>query len=641
MAFEKIFQPGKINQLCLPNRLVISAMGTVYFDENGFVTDRYLAYIKKRAEGGWGLIITEICRVSPEAGHIKGLPGIYSREQMENHARITETAHAAGGRIAMQLYHAGWRAPSRVTGALPKSPSAIPAGDRFEMPREMTREDIAAIVEQFSTAAQNAKEAGYDGVEIHCGHGFLLNSFLSGASNKRADEYGGTIENRARIVVDILHATRGKVGGNYPLWCKMSVEEYVPGGLEISDTQILARIFEAAGADAIHCSQGTHQSNYATIPPSFVSRGHYLRNAAAIKKAVSIPVIAVGRINDPLVAEKALAADECDFVAMARASLADPDLPLKLAAENTEDITRCIGCLQGCIGEFAKGRPVRCMVNPLTGMEGALDMAPADRPLRVFVAGGGVAGCEAALAAARKGHAVTLFEKEGRLGGQWLAAAVPPGKEEFISFAAWQRRMLEKLGVQIHLEKEMSREDVANEKPDVVVIATGSVAAIPPISGIDKKHVVLAKDVLLGKVRVGKNVVIIGGGMTGAETADFLSAYGKNVSIVEILPNIAGEAEPNSRYFLMRRLENQKARVLTEARAKEISDASVTVELASGEILELPADNVVLATGLRANAPLKDELAGSGARLIVVGDADKVKNGFLNIQEAFEAGIAL
>lgn len=568
------------------------------------------------------------------------MPGIYSQEQIENHRRITETVHAAGGRIAIQLYHARWRVPGRVTGVLPKSPSAIPAGDRFEMPQVMTREDIAAIVEQFSKAAQNAKEAGYDGVEIHCGHGFLLNSFLSGASNKRADEYGGTIENRARIVLDILRATRGKVGADYPLWCKMSVEEYVPGALEISDTQILARMFEAAGADAIHCSQGTHQSNYATIPPSVVSRGHYLQNAAAIKRAVSIPVIAVGRINDPLVAEKAIAAGECDFVAMARASLADPDLPLKLAAGDTEEITRCIGCLQGCIGEFAKGHAVRCMVNPLTGMEGAFDLSPADKPLRVFVAGGGVAGCEAALAAPRRGHSVTLFEKGDHLGGQWLAAAVPPGKEEVVSFTSWQRRMLEKLGVQIPLEKEMSAAEVMNEKPDVVIIATGSVAAIPPIPGIDKKHVVLANDVLLGKTRVGKNVVIIGG-MTGAETADFLSAYGKNVAIVEILPNIAAEAEPNSKYFLMQRLENQKARILTEARVKEINDASVTVELASGEILELPADNVVLATGLRSSAPLKDELAESAARVLVVGDADKVKNGFFNIQEAFEAAIGL
>lgn len=636
---KKILEPFAINGMELRNRMVVSAMGTVYFDENGLVTDRYLSYIKERALGGWGLIITEICRVSPEAGHIRGLPGIYSEEQIENHRRVTRTVHEAGGRIAMQIYHAGWRAPSRVTGVLPMGPSPVPAGDRFEMPREMSLEDIRTVVEQFSDAALNARNAGYDGVELHCGHGFLLGTFLSGTSNKRGDEYGGTIENRARIVLEIIRRVREKVGRDYPFWCKLSVHEYMDGGLEPGDAQVFARMFEEAGVDAIHCSQGNHLSNYATIPPSITARGHYLPNAAAVRQAVHIPVIAVGRINDPLVGEKALAAGQCDLVAMARASLADPRLPRKVAEGRTEDIARCIGCLQGCIGEFAKGRIVRCMVNPLTGMEGEYDLSPATERRAVFIAGGGVSGCEAALAAAMRGHKVTVFEKSDRLGGQWLAAAVPPGKEEFASFVCWQKRMLDKLGVTVRLNEALTRDIVESEKPDVVIVATGSQATVPPIRGIDQDHIVPANDVLLGKARTGRNVVIIGGGMVGVETADFLSAYGKDVTVVEMLEAVAAEAEPNSRHFLMQRIRRQNVRIITEACVQEIGEKTVRVLLKSGEEVLLPADNVVLAAGLRSENALAAELNDCAARVAVIGDAREVKNGLFNIQEGFEAGL--
>jgi len=352
-----------------------------------------------------------------------------------------------------------------------------------------------------------------------------------------------------------------------------------------------------------------------------------------------VPVIAVGRINDPLVGEMALASGQCDLVAMARASLADPCLPRKLAEGRRDEINRCIGCLQGCIGEFAKGRIVRCMVNPMTGMEGEYDLSPASDPKTVFIAGGGVAGCEAAIAAAMRGHDVTIFEKSDRLGGQWLAAAIPPGKEEFVSFASWQKRMLAKLGVAVRLNTALTREIVEAEKPDTVLVATGSHAAVPPIKGIEQDHVVLANDVLLGKVRVGKDVVVIGGGMVGVETADFLSAYGKNLTVVEMLAAVAAEAEANSKYFLMQRIRKQNVKLLTEARVQEIGEKDVRVLLKSGEEVLLPADNVVLAAGLRSYSPLVAELEGCAARVSVIGDASKVKNGLYNIQEGFEAGL--
>lgn len=633
---RKIFDPLAIKGMQLKNRLVISAMGTGYFDGNGIVTDRYLAYINERAKGGWGLIITEICRVNAHAGHVKGLPGLYDVSHIESHRKITDCVHAHGGKVAVQLYHGGWRAPSAVTGIRPLAPSRVPATAKSEMPQEMTREDIAKIVDDFSEAALNAKKAGYDGVEIHCGHGYLLSTFLSPTSNKRSDEYGGSLENRARIVVEILERTRDKVGPNFPVWCKLSVHEYLEGGLELSDSQVLARLFEAAGADAIHCSQGTHLSNYATIPPSFTARGTYLPNAAAIKQAVSIPVIAVGRINDPLVAEMALESGQCDLVAMARASLADPALPNKIV-DDGDAILRCIGCLQGCIGEFAKGHFIRCLVNPQTGMECDYDLSPVAEPAVVYIAGGGISGCEAAIAAAMRGHKVTLFEATDRLGGQWLAAAVPPGKQEFLTFTAWQKQQLDRLGVSIRLNGELTADIVQRDKPDVMLVASGSRAAMPPIRGIYQPHVVTANDVLLGRVTVGQNVVVIGGGLVGVETADYLAGYGKRVTIVEMLSAVATEAEANSKYFLMQRLEQNHVNIFTDSKVQEIGDTFVSI-VKDGRQIQIPADTVVMAAGMRSINELGPKLADCEARVIPIGDANRVKNGLANIQEAFEAG---
>ena len=354
--------------------------------------------------------------------------------QIESHRKLTERVHAAGGKIAAQIYHAGRETSSAVTGVQPVAPSAVREPSMPETPRELTIPEIHTLVEQFGDCAKRAKAAGFDAVEVHGAHGYLAGAFASPLSNKRSDEYGGTIRNRARFGMEIIRNIKEKCGKDYPVLYRISSVEYVPGGLDIEESKVIARLMEEAGADCIHCSQGVYASTHTIIPPSVFLRAGYVEHAAEMKKAVQIPVIAVGRINDVEIAESVLQSKKADLATMARASLADPELPNKVLKGRGDEVIRCIGCLQGCIGENGKGNGIRCLVNPLTGMEDEYDLTPAEKAKQVLVIGGGIAGCEATISAALKGHKVTLIEKNDRLGGQWIPASVPIGKSEFTSF---------------------------------------------------------------------------------------------------------------------------------------------------------------------------------------------------------------
>ena len=520
----KAFEPFRIGKLELKNRLVVSAMVTNYCNPDGTPTEKYLAYHEHKARGGWGLIITEDYAIAPKAGGFTRLPGLWEGSQIQPHQELTRRVHQAGGKIVAQIYHAGRETSSAITGERPVGPSPIREPSMPETPRELTVEEIHQLVEPFGDCARRAQQAGFDGVEVHGAHGYLVGAFASPFANKRCDEYGGTIQNRARFAVEIIRNIKQKCGADFPVLYRMSAVEYVPGGLEIEEAKVLARLVEKAGADCIHCSQGVYASTQHIIPPSVVARGAYVQNAAAIKSAVHIPVIAVGRINDIQMAESILQSGQADLVTMARASLADPEMPKKIQEGREDEVLRCIGCLQGCAGENGKGHCVRCLVNPLTGMEDVYDFSPAKERKRVLVIGGGVSGCEAAITAAQKGHRMTLLEKSGQLGGQWIPASMPVGKSEFTSLLLWQKTMLEKLHVQVLLNTQADGELIRLYEPDAVVVATGSKPFVPGfLKGADQDFVVNAHDVLLGKVEVQGKVVVVGGGLVGAETADTLS----------------------------------------------------------------------------------------------------------------------
>lgn len=641
---KKILEPITINGMTLRNRMIVSAMVTGYANPDGTASEKYISYHEAKAKGGWGLIITEDYIVTPTAGASAPLPALYADNQIVSHKKLTERVHAAGGAIAAQLYHAGRETTSVVTGEQPVAPSAIIDPTMPEQPRALTVPEIELLEDQFAEAALRAKKAGFDAIEIHGAHGYLVNQFVSPFSNKRTDLYGGSLRNRARLALNIIAKTRQKVGVDYPIIYRMSVQEYVEGGLQIEEAKAFAQLLEEAGVDMIHCSQGIYASIAAVVPPFGVTRGAFVDNAAAIKSVVNIPVSAVGRINDPDLAEAILTSGKADLVTMARASLADPEMPNKVREGKYEDISRCIGCLQGCLANSNAGTgKVRCLVNPMTGMEDEYAFSPVEAPKNIWVVGGGVSGCEAAIVAARRGHNVTLFEQNDHLGGQWCAAAVPMDKTEFTTLVVWQQNQLRKLGVDVRLNSTVDASMVTAEKPDALIIATGSIPIVSrSISGIDGDNVVLAQDVLLGNVETGQHVVVIGGGLVGAETADFLAYHGKKVTIIEMMSDIMRDGEPTPRAMLIERLEKNHVDVYTSTQVTSIEEHAVVAEK-SGETIRLEdVDTVIVAIGVRSNKMLEESLAGLyDGQILVVGDAKKAKNGYLGIQEGFDAGMTV
>ncbi|AIE59802.1 FAD-dependent oxidoreductase [Bacillus methanolicus] len=638
---EKIFEPIKIGKLELKNRLVVPPMGMNYCNAEGTATERFIAYYEARAKGGWGLIITECYAVDQHGKPVKNMSGFWSDDQIESHAKLAERVHKHGGKIAVQLFHAGRQTGSHITGVQPIAPSPIKDPTLSETPHELTKAEIKELVEKFGDAALRVKKAGFDAVEIHGAHGYLIDQFLSPFSNKRTDEYGGTIINRTRFAVEIIENVRKKVGKDFPVLFRISTDEFVEGGLTIEDTKVIAKILEQSGIDAIHCSTGVYKTMQYVIPPAAVPHAFSVSLAAEIKKVVSIPVIAVGRINDPLIAESVLLSQKADLISMGRASLADPELPNKAKEGRLDDIIQCIGCVQGCAGRLFKGLDVRCLVNPLTGKENEFAVEPAKEKKKVFVAGGGIAGMESAIIAAKRGHEVHLYEKDDKLGGQWLLAAVPPSKAELNTFTIWQKNQMDKLGVHVHLNSELNEDIVENEKPDAVIIATGAKPIVPNIPGVNLPEVVLAQDVLAGKKDVGQSVVVVGGGLVGAETAAHLANHGKKVVIIEMLDDIVIDGEPTVKHFLLKDLQEHHVEIITSATVKEIKQGSVTIEK-DHVIKEIgDVDNVVIAVGSKSENALSDKLQGKVEKIITVGDAIKVRKALEAVEEGYKAGLAV
>ncbi|NLI89330.1 MAG: FAD-dependent oxidoreductase [Epulopiscium sp.] len=619
----------------LKNRFVVSPMVTVYCDEDGMATDQYISYYEARAKGGWGLIITEDYAVDP-AGRGFFTPGLWKDEQIESHTKLTDRIHRAGAKVFAQIYHAGRQTTSGLIGQQTISASPIPCPVLGETPRQLAREEIKKIVSQFGDTALRAKKAGFDGIEVHGGHGYLIAQFMSGYSNKRWDEYGGNIKNRMRFPLEIIADIREKCGPDFTIGFRLSADEYVPRGRTIEETRIIVKMLEEAGVDLLNISAGVYGSTWAVIPPLNVRNGWIVHFAEDIKKIVDIPVITVGRINDPLMGESIIDSGKADLIAMGRGSLADPDLPNKFLEGRYEDIRHCIGCQQGCVSILFLNKPIRCLVNPTCGFEYLDELKKADKPKKVIVVGGGPGGMEAARAAALSGHEVSLYEQTGRLGGEFAVGAIPPEKGDLILYSSWVARQIKKLGVDINLQTEFTAKMLDEKKPDKVIIATGSHYKKPNIPGIDKKHIVNATDVLLGNVEVGQKVVVLGGGLIGSETATYLGENGKDVTIVEQKESIAIEEEGTRRKFLMELVEDLDIKLMTNTKLLEINNESVHLER-SGVETDLKADTVVLALGLEPNANLEEEIKDR-VDITIVGDAIKPRDALEAIREGFLAG---
>ncbi len=636
-----VFSPISIGNMVVKNRLVVPPMVSNYANEDGTCTEQFISYHEEKAKGGWGLIIVEDYKINPEAGGFVKLPGLWDDSQIESHQQLTERVHQHGAKIAAQIYHAGRETCAEITGVQPVAPSAIPDPVVNAMPRELSVEEIQQLVEQFGDTALRAKKAGFDAVEIHGAHGYLVNQFMSPFSNKRIDQYGGTILNRARFALEVIANIRAKVGTDFPLIYRMSVNEFVEGGLTTEDSKVISMLLENAGIDLIHASNGVYASTETIIPPTAVGHAWSANISEELKKVVSIPVIAVGRINDPLIAESVLRSKQADMISMGRGSLADPHLPNKAQAGQFDDIIRCIGCLQGCIQRNAQQLPIKCLVNPMTGHESERQITPASREKKVFIIGGGIAGMEAAIVAAQRGHKVEIFEKNSRLGGQWVLAAIPPTKEELGSFTVWQVNQLNKLGVIVHLNTELTLDMIRDSQPDSVIIATGASPFVPNIPGKDLNHVLTANDILQGSAQAGKRVVVIGGGLVGSETAAHLANHGHDVSIIEMNSDIFVGTPSATKQYLMKDLQHHNVAILTNTQVKEIHNDAVVVEN-DGQLQTLAAiDNVVMAIGSRPVSFSVEDLEQHVSEIVTIGDAQKVRKAMEAVEEGYLAGLSL
>jgi len=639
MKLEHLFSPVTINGMILKNRAVMPAMGTSYGNADGTVSDRLVAYLARRAKGGTGLIITEVCAVDPRG---KGFPneiGAWSDAFIPGLSGLTEAIHREGGKIALQLHHAGRETFEQAAGGIPEAPSAIPSAVLGQPCEEMSRERIAAVIEAFARAAARAKKAGFDAVEIHGAHGYLLNQFLSPFSNQREDEYGGAEENRSRFVLETLSAVRKAVGPDFPVIIRISADELIRGGYDLAFVQRLAPRLVAAGVDAIHCSVGVFSTpGTMSIASMDTEPGFNLFRARAVKEAVNVPVIGVGRINDPELAEKALAAGDADLISFGRQHLTDPDFIAKAAAGNFEEIRRCVACNQGCIERLSFDmKSATCTFNPSCGREYQGAPAPVAGTKRLWVIGAGPAGLSAALAAAGRGYAVEIFEREAKPGGQVRSASRPPHKEAYLDWVVWSVRQLDKQNVKIHYGREMTAERLKEGKPDTVILAAGAYPVTPAITGLDAPHVCDARDVLMEKTKPAGPAVVIGAGYVGMETADFLIARGIEVTLVEMLSSFPVGKHTAHGYWLHKRIKEAGGRIILGATVTRIEEGAVVYRQGDEE-KTLSAALVVTAMGAKPDNALEGALQKLVIPYRTAGDAKSPRRLLEAIHEGDRAG---
>jgi 2,4-dienoyl-CoA reductase-like NADH-dependent reductase (Old Yellow Enzyme family)/thioredoxin reductase len=664
MRIIKLLEPGRIGKLETRNRIVMPAMSAAGADETGAPTETMIDYYEARAKGNVGLIVVgSLCVDYPigASGHPR--PAIDRDNLIPAYGEVVKLIHSYGAKAAAQLQHAGPAHRTDIDGLQPVAASSIIKPiDMFRpvsfQPREMSVGEIEDTITKFARAAGRAKEAGFDGVEIHAGHRYLVNSFLSPYFNKRNDKYGGELKNRARFLLEIIKAIRDKVGPDFAVWCKLNAREtYLKGGIVLEQTKELAPLLENASLNAITIS------SYIEVlmrPPGF-----NLDATLEIKKLVNIPIIAIGRIG-PELGEKLLRQKKADFIAMARGLLVDPELPNKVTSGHLDDIAPCIYC-NNCMQMFTGRHNFQCSVNAALTKEKEYAIKPAQKIKKVLIVGSGPGGMEAARVAALRGHQVILFEKERTLGGQLALASIL--RDTYKDLNKYLSMQIKKLGIQINLRKEVTPALINNVKPDVVVIATGAASVLPEIPGANKENVLSSADIqgLLTKgsfrrgpgnklswlsilwnmaallirfpfgssivrwiaqywLPFGKRVIVVGDGLPGIELADFLAERGKHVTIVSALEEDLPYEEPPMpmfRHFLENRLIENGVAIYTGAECQEVTNEGLATLRKNGLRRIIKGDTVIFTGNYRPNDELYKVLTGTPYEVHLIGDSAK------------------
>jgi 2,4-dienoyl-CoA reductase (NADPH2) len=667
MEFPYLFSPIKINNMELKNRIVMTAMHLGYTPE-GEVTDRLIDFYTIRAKGGVGLIIVGGCSID-EYGGMLSMICIRDDQYIPGLQRLTESVKNAGAKIAAQLYQAGrYTHSAMIGGRKPFSASAVRSKMTGEVPRALELEEIPGVQDKFAEAAIRAKRSGFDAVEILASAGYLISQFLSPLTNLRKDGYGDSLENRMRFGLEVVEKVRKAVGPDYPVIIRLAGNDFMEGGNTNKESKIFASEVEKSGVDLFNITGGWHETRIPQLTMS-VPRQAYVYLAQGIKSAVSVPVLASNRINDPHIGEEILRNGQADLVTMARALIADPDLPNKARHGKSNLIYHCIACNQGCFDSVFQMRPVTCTVNPRAGMEGELKSVPAPEPKKVLVIGGGPAGMKAACTAAERGHEVILIEKERTLGGQMLFNRLIPQRHEMITAPADLASNLKALNVEILLNKEADASLVKDTAPDAVVIATGAKPIMPDIPGIDGQNVVRAWDVLAGGVAVGETVIILGGNAVGLETALYLANQGtlspevlhflmanraesletltellnkgnKSVTVVEMIKKAGVDIGLTTRWTVMAELKRLGVTIMTGTKATGVRPDGLEIEREDGSGF-LPADTIVIAAGSRCENRLSDKLEKLVSEVYTIGDAGDPRKALDAIREGYLTGLKI
>lgn len=621
MKYKYLFTPAKIGSLELKNRCIMAPMSAALANPDGTVSDELIAYFVARAKGGMGLIMTEYAFVQPNGRSSDHQISVAEDSMIPGLARLAEAVHENGAKICLQLQHGGRRSCVEST-----APSPIPFDKGHPTPRVLTTTEVYKLVDDFVAGAVRAKKAGYDMVEVHCAHGYLLNDFVSPRANRRVDEFGGSMEGRARAAVMIIRGIKEACGADYPVSVRLSGEELVTDGNRKRDAAAMAQLFEEAGADLINVSCGVNGVGYG-IAPAAKETGHNVEAAEEIHRVVDCAVSVAGRINEPEYAEAILRAGKAEFVSFGRALFADPEFANKAMEGREEEICPCVGCLQRCYGSYGHGGVYRsCMVNPFAMRETTMKLEPAKEKKKIVVVGAGPAGMEAAWTAAARGHAVTLYEKEVSVGGQFQIAAMPPHKQLLARAITYYYRMCQKYGVEMHFNTEADKALILAQKPDAVILATGGTPIRPRIPGMEEVQTLYGSEVLMGAPLKGDRCLVIGGGSQGAETADYLGQLGYEAAVVEMRDGIALDDAEATRRMLLERFDQNHVQCYTGATVKHVYADGVDYEK-DGEIKSLRGyDNIIISIGVRSFNPLEEQLKGEAAQVIAVGDASEAKN---------------
>lgn len=636
--FGKLFQPGRLGNIEVSNRIVMPAMGTGMAARDGSVTDALINYYVRRAQGGAGIVVTEVTNVH-RSGVVPTVLDGYDDRFSEGLAKLAAGIKDGGARAFCQLYHPGRQTASRVTGHDLVAPSSVPGRPANEVPKPATAEMVQELIESYAQAAERAARAGFDGVEFHGAHGYLICAFLSPATNRRDDEYGGDTVGRARLATEIVRRTRQLLGNDFPVIFRISAEDGLPGGIDLAEGIAIARLLEAAGVDAISVSAGCYDAFERTVQPMSMAQACNAPLAAAVRRAVRVPIIVAGRINGPEVAEAVLEEGSADFVAVGRGLLTDPDFPIKAKEGRADDIRRCVAC-NTCIDTLFAGKPIRCMLNPELGQEGHFEIGKASQTKRVVVVGGGPAGMQAAAILAQRGHKVELYEQEDELGGKLPLCAAPEWKRGFQRLTDYLVRQLARSGVEVKLGQKVTTEMIAEAAPDAVVLACGAEPLVPEVPGLEAGRAVLADDVLLGRVAVGQKVFIMGAGYTSCELALGLARRGHEVTIARRGARIGNDLGRTSRWTVLPELEQVGVRMLAGINYEAVVADGIIVSK-DGEREKISADTLILATGYRPRRELVDALGQVVPEVHTIGDCVKARTLLEALHEGAQVAAAI